>query len=199
MARPLRVELPGALYHITSRGNAGEPIFLDDRDRSAFLEILGEVVKRYRFRCYAYCLMGNHYHLLIEAQEGNLSRGMRQLNGVYSPSLTAGRSGLGGCTAGSCPKGRGGGALEGAQGRGDPGWGGVRGRTHAVAKGKEAGDRGAAAGEAGRKALLGGAVFRGQAQEKARCTGLQAVMDHGYRLKEVGEHLGLHCSTDSRI
>ncbi len=84
MARPLRLEFPGALYHITSRGNAGQEIFLDDEDRRAFLEILAEVVERYRFRCYAYCLMGNHYHLLVETREANLSRGMRQLNGVYT-------------------------------------------------------------------------------------------------------------------
>ncbi|MGY4707263.1 REP-associated tyrosine transposase [Candidatus Bipolaricaulota sp. J31] len=84
MARPLRLEFPGALYHITSRGNAGQEVFLDDEDRLAFLEILAEVVERYRFRCYAYCLMGNHYHLLIETPEANLSRGMRQLNGVYT-------------------------------------------------------------------------------------------------------------------
>ncbi|MGY4707037.1 REP-associated tyrosine transposase [Candidatus Bipolaricaulota sp. J31] len=84
MARPLRLEFPGALYHITSRGNAGQKIFTDDEDRLAFLEIIAEVVERYRFRCYAYCLMGNHYHLLIETPEANLSRGMRQLNGVYT-------------------------------------------------------------------------------------------------------------------
>ncbi|KUK27741.1 MAG: Transposase [Acetothermia bacterium 64_32] len=87
MARPLRVEFPGALYHITSRGNAGEPIFLDDEDRLTFLDILAEVVKRYRFLCHAYCLMGNHYHLLIETQEANLSRGIRQLNGVYTQAF----------------------------------------------------------------------------------------------------------------
>ena len=69
MARPLRVEFPGALYHITTRGNAGQPVFLDDEDRLAFLKVLGEVVERYHLRCYAYCLMGNHYHLLIETPE----------------------------------------------------------------------------------------------------------------------------------
>jgi len=84
MARPLRVEFPGALYHVTSRGNAGQEVFLDDGDRLNFLDILAEVVERYRFICYAYCLMGNHYHLLLETPEANLSRGMRQLNGVYT-------------------------------------------------------------------------------------------------------------------
>ncbi|HIQ00269.1 TPA: addiction module toxin RelE, partial [Candidatus Bipolaricaulota bacterium] len=77
-ARPLRLEFPGAARHITSRGNARQPIYLDDQARLAFLEVLAEVVDRHRWRCYAYCLMDNHYHLLIETPEANLSRGMRQ-------------------------------------------------------------------------------------------------------------------------
>ena len=84
MARPLRIEYPGAIYHITSRGNARQPIYKDDKDRETFLELLGSVVKRYRWLCHAYCLMGNHYHLLIETPDGNLSQGMRQLNGIYT-------------------------------------------------------------------------------------------------------------------
>ncbi|MGH7794976.1 MAG: REP-associated tyrosine transposase, partial [Candidatus Binatia bacterium] len=84
MARPLRIEYSGALYHVTSRGDRQEPIFDDDQDRRAFLNVLGEVVSRYRWRCHAYCLMGNHYHLMIETPEGNLAKGMRQLNGVFT-------------------------------------------------------------------------------------------------------------------
>ncbi|MBI1811894.1 MAG: transposase [Nitrospirae bacterium] len=84
MARPLRIEYPGAIYHITSRGNARGKIYKDDNDREAFLEILGSVIKRYNYLCHAYCLMDNHYHLIIETPEPNLSRGMRQLNGVYT-------------------------------------------------------------------------------------------------------------------
>ncbi len=84
MARPLRIEYPGALYHVTSRGDRQEAIFDDDQDRTAFLGILGEVVSRFRWRCHAYCLMGNHYHLMIETPEGNLTKGMRQLNGVFT-------------------------------------------------------------------------------------------------------------------
>jgi len=84
MARPLRLEFDGALYHVTSRGNAREDIFDDDIDRQAFLEILGKVVRRFNWLCHAYCLMGNHYHLVIETPDGNLSKGMRQLNGVYT-------------------------------------------------------------------------------------------------------------------
>ena len=59
MARPLRIEYPGALYHVTSRGDRQEPIFDDDRDRMAFLNVLGDVVSRFRWQCHAYCLMGN--------------------------------------------------------------------------------------------------------------------------------------------
>jgi putative transposase len=84
MARPLRVEFEGAVYHITSRGNAGVEIFLDDRDRLRFLEVLCNVVDRFGWVCHAYCLMTNHYHLLIETPEPNLSRGMQHLNGVYT-------------------------------------------------------------------------------------------------------------------
>jgi REP element-mobilizing transposase RayT len=84
MARPLRIEYPGALYHITSRGDRHEAIFDDDQDRTAFLKILGEVISRFHWRCHAYCLMGNHYHLMIETPEGNLTKGMRQLNGVFT-------------------------------------------------------------------------------------------------------------------
>ena len=84
MARPLRIEYPGALYHLTSRGDRHEPIFDDDQDRRAFLDILGDVVARFRWQCHAYCLMGNHYHLMIETPEGNLTKGMRQLNGVFT-------------------------------------------------------------------------------------------------------------------
>jgi len=82
MARPLRIEFEGALYHVSSRGNAGQEIFVDDEDRHAFLEILGDAVERFGWICHAYCLMSNHFHLLLETPEANLSRGMRHLNGV---------------------------------------------------------------------------------------------------------------------
>jgi REP element-mobilizing transposase RayT len=84
MARPLRVQFDGAIYHVTSRGNAREDIFDNDADRHSFLEILGKVIHRFHWRCHAYCLMDNHYHLVIETPEANLSQGMRQLNGVYT-------------------------------------------------------------------------------------------------------------------
>ena len=84
MARPLRIEFPGALYHVTSRGNARQRVFRDDEDRDMFLATLAWVVGRFGWRCHAYCLMDNHVHLLIETLQPNLSRGMRQLNGVYT-------------------------------------------------------------------------------------------------------------------
>ena len=84
MSRPLRLEFPGAIHHVTARGNARGAIFLDDEDRQRFLGCLGEVVTRFGWLCHAYCLMDNHYHLLIETPRGNLSAGMRQLNGVYT-------------------------------------------------------------------------------------------------------------------
>ena len=84
MSRPLRLELAGGLYHITSRGDRREDIYLDDSDRIQWLELFSQVCQRYNWRCHAYCLMSNHYHLIIETIEGNLSKGMRQLNGVYT-------------------------------------------------------------------------------------------------------------------
>jgi len=84
MARPLRIEYPGAVYHITNRGNDKKAVFKDDQDRETFLKILTFVNKRYHWLCHAYCLMDNHYHLMIETPDANLSLGMRQLNGVYT-------------------------------------------------------------------------------------------------------------------
>src|SRR3989338_224765 len=84
MARPLRIEFSGALYHVTSRGDRQEPIYEDNEYRHAYLQILGDVLERFSWLCYAYCLMKNHYHLVIETTEGNLSKGMRHLNGVYT-------------------------------------------------------------------------------------------------------------------
>lgn len=84
MARPLRLEFSGALYHVTARGNRQEAIFDQEDDFVTFLSVLGEVCKRYNWIIHAYCLMLNHYHLLIETPDANLSKGMRQLNGVYT-------------------------------------------------------------------------------------------------------------------
>ncbi len=79
MARPLRIEYAGALYHVTARGDRQEAIYLSDRDREDYLRLLAEVAGRFNWLIHAYCLMDNHYHLLIETPDGNLSQGMRQL------------------------------------------------------------------------------------------------------------------------
>ena len=87
MARPLRIEFDGALYHVTSRGNERKAIFKDDGDRRLFLDILAQVNQRFHWLCHAYCLMDNHYHLVVETPDANLSKGMRQLNGVYTQAF----------------------------------------------------------------------------------------------------------------
>lgn len=84
MSRPLRIVFPGALYHLTLRGNARGEIFLDETDREIFLDVLASVIERFGWRVHAYCLMGNHYHLLAQTPKPNLSSGMRRLNGVYT-------------------------------------------------------------------------------------------------------------------
>jgi REP element-mobilizing transposase RayT len=87
MARPLRIEYEGALYHVTSRGNDRGCIFFTDTDREAFLELLGDAVERFSWICHAYCLMTNHYHLVVETPHANLSRGMRHINGVFTQRI----------------------------------------------------------------------------------------------------------------
>lgn len=84
MARPLRIEFPGAVYHVTSRGDRREAIFDDDEDRHAFLNVIAQATERFDAVLLAYCLMDNHYHLVIHTRRGNLSRFMQQLNGVYT-------------------------------------------------------------------------------------------------------------------
>jgi putative transposase len=87
MARPLRLEYPGAIWHVTSRGNARQDIVLDDVDRSRWVEELGRVTLTANWRIYAWVLMSNHHHLLVETPEANLARGMRQLNGVCAQAF----------------------------------------------------------------------------------------------------------------
>jgi putative transposase len=84
MARPLRICVPGACYHLIARGNARGLVFVDDADRRRFADLLASVVERFGWVVYAYCLMGNHYHLVLETPRANLSAGMRQLNGCYA-------------------------------------------------------------------------------------------------------------------
>lgn len=84
MVRPLRLEFAGAIHHVMARGDRREAIYLDDQDRGEFLELLGSVCDRFNWIVHAYCLMTNHYHLVVETPDANLSRGMRQVNGVYT-------------------------------------------------------------------------------------------------------------------
>ena len=87
MARPLRIEFAGALYHVTSRGNARQDIYLNDFDRTVFLDHFKRACKRYDWSCHAYCLMSNHYHLLIETGGPTLSKGMKYINGGYTQAF----------------------------------------------------------------------------------------------------------------
>ena len=87
MARPLRLEFPGATYHVTSRGDRREPVYRDDADRSAHVQVVAAAVDRFEAKVLAYCLMGNHYHLVVHTPQANLSRLMRQINGVYTQAF----------------------------------------------------------------------------------------------------------------
>jgi len=84
MARPLRIEYPGAFYHVLNRGNAGERLFLKTGEKEKFLEYIGKAVERFSIRVHAYCLMANHYHLLIETPRSNLSAAIQWLNVSYA-------------------------------------------------------------------------------------------------------------------
>lgn len=95
MSRPLRLEFSDALYHVTSRGNERKAIYLEDSDFEIFLNLLNTVCSRYNWVIHAYCLMDNHYHLLVETPDANLSKGMRQLNGVFTQSINRKHSRVG--------------------------------------------------------------------------------------------------------
>ena len=87
MARPLRIEFPGAVYHVTSRGDRREPIFVDDADPQALLEVVPQALSRFDAQALSYCLMGNHYHVVLHTRQANLSLLMRHINGVYTQSF----------------------------------------------------------------------------------------------------------------
>jgi putative transposase len=84
MSRPLRINVPGGRYHVTARGNERRPIYLSDRDRGHFVELLGEAATRFAWRLYAYVLMPNHYHLLVQTPQANLSQALHWLGVSYS-------------------------------------------------------------------------------------------------------------------
>jgi putative transposase len=82
--RPPRLRVPGGIHHITARGNRRQPIFLEDADRRFFLRLFECVADRSLWRCFSYCLMPNHYHLVVETVNGELSTGMHRLNSGYA-------------------------------------------------------------------------------------------------------------------
>ena len=84
MSRPLRIEYPGAWYHVMNRGRGGDPVFTDKGDYQKFVELLKETTETWHLRVSAFCLMPNHYHLLVQTPDGNLSRCMRHIDGVYT-------------------------------------------------------------------------------------------------------------------
>ena len=84
MSRPLRIEFPNAIYHVTSRGDRREEIYRDDIDRQAQLNVLAQAMDRFDAEVLAYCQMGNHFHLVLHTRQANLSRLMRHVNGVYT-------------------------------------------------------------------------------------------------------------------
>jgi len=84
MSRPLRIQYPDAWYHVMNRGRRGEEIFTGKNDYNTFIELLKELVEDYNVKIAAYCLMTNHYHLLVQTPGANISRSMRHLNGVYT-------------------------------------------------------------------------------------------------------------------
>lgn len=84
MTRPLRINFQTPCTIVTSRGNSRADSYLDEGEQQTCLDVLGQVCGRMQWSCYTYCLMSNHYHVVLETHEGNLSKGMRQLNGVYT-------------------------------------------------------------------------------------------------------------------
>ena len=84
MARPLRIQYPGAVYHVMNRGVSRQRVFLGRGDYEAFIKTVSEIHDRWGVEVFAYCLMGNHYHLCLRTPEGNLSRVMRHLDGIYT-------------------------------------------------------------------------------------------------------------------
>src|SRR5580658_3652821 len=84
MARSIRIEFPGAVYHVMARGNRRQTIFFDDGDCGRFVKTLGEACDRTGWRVHAWVLMGNHYHLLLETPEGNLVAGMKWLQNTVT-------------------------------------------------------------------------------------------------------------------
>ena len=90
MAHPLRIEYPGAYYHVMNRGLSRRDIFLEDKGRESFLGLLSDISRLWKVEIHAYCLMDNHYHLLLQTPKGGLSRAMRHLDGIYTQRTLGG-------------------------------------------------------------------------------------------------------------
>ena len=97
MARPLRIEYPGAFYHVINRGQSRRDIFLEDKGRQTFLDLLAEIARLWKIEIHAYCLMSNHYHLLESTPAAGLSRAMRHLGGIYTQNSTGCITAMGRC------------------------------------------------------------------------------------------------------
>ncbi len=95
MARPLRISYPGTVYHVTARGNDRQAIVRDKADRQRFVRTLADMIEHYQVCCHAWVLMENHYHLVLEAPQANLSQAIRHLNGVYTQAFNRGHQRVG--------------------------------------------------------------------------------------------------------
>src|SRR3954453_15552193 len=96
MARPLRIEFPGAVYHVTSCGDRREPIFVDDEDRQGLLGVVAQALSRFDAEALSYCLMGNHYHFVLHTRQANLSVLMARVKGSYAEGVNRRHGGGGG-------------------------------------------------------------------------------------------------------
>jgi len=93
MARPLRIEYEGAVYHIMSRGDGGDRIFAEDKDKEYFIKTLQSAVEKYKIDLYAFCVMGNHYHLLLTTPYGKLTKVMHYIGSTYGSYLRRQKNG----------------------------------------------------------------------------------------------------------
>jgi putative transposase len=87
VSRPPRIQVAGGSYHVVARGNNKQQIFLDKRDHHIFLDVVAQALSRFHWQCLTYCLMPNHYHLVVTTPNADLSQGMRQINGVYAQTF----------------------------------------------------------------------------------------------------------------
>jgi REP element-mobilizing transposase RayT len=186
MARPLRIEFAGAVCHVTGRGNERREVFRGDEDRRLFLSTLGRTVARWRWVVHAYCLMGNHYHLVIETPEANLSRGMRQLNGEYTQAFNRLHRFVAEGMGRELQMDERPGMWIGSEGFGE--------RLQALARGKEdVLDHPRRQRRPSRRELSDYLPLDGCEDRAARDEAIfRAYMEGRFTQREIGDHLGLH-------